>query len=103
MFACEYVIRLVLSADRWRYVRCEWPNLPIVLLPFLRPLRVVRSARAVRILRLSRLVAFTSEVGQEAKRFLVRHKLNYTLLELLSRQSERSRMVLERPPPAHRA
>lgn len=80
VFAFEYVARLVLSADRWRYVRREWPNLLIVVLPFLRPLRVVRSARALRLLRLSRLVAFTSEVGQEAKRFLVRHKLHYALL-----------------------
>jgi voltage-gated potassium channel len=80
VFAFEYVVRLVLSADRWRYVRREWPNLLIVILPFLRPLRVVRSARGLRILRLSRLVAFTSEIGQESKRFLVRHKLHYALL-----------------------
>jgi voltage-gated potassium channel len=80
VFAFEYVIRLYLSADRWRYVRREWPNLLIVALPFLRPLRVVRSARALRILRLSRLVAFTGKIGQEAKRLLVRHKLHYALL-----------------------
>ena len=83
VFAVEYVVRLVLSPDRWRYVRREWPNLLIVILPFLRPLRVVRSARALRILRLSRLIAFTSEVGQEAKRFLVKHKLHYALLVTL--------------------
>ena len=80
VFAFEYVVRLVLTTQRWRYVRREWPNLLIVVLPFLRPLRVVRSARALRILRLSRLVAVTSEIGQEAKRFLVRHKLHHALL-----------------------
>jgi voltage-gated potassium channel len=80
VFAFEYVTRLVLSDNRWRYFRREWPNLLIVVLPFLRPLRVVRSARALRILRLSRLAAFAGEIGQEAKRFLVKHKLHYAVL-----------------------
>jgi voltage-gated potassium channel len=82
-FALDYVVRLVLSPDRRRYVRREWPNLLIVLLPFLRPLRVVRSARAIRLLRLSRLGAVLGEVGQEGKRLLVRHHLHYALLVIL--------------------
>lgn len=79
-FAFEYVIRLVLTPARWRFVRREWPDLLIVLLPFLRPLRIVRSARALRVLRLVRLVAFLGEAGQEGKRLLVRHQLHYIVL-----------------------
>jgi voltage-gated potassium channel len=79
-FAFDYVVRLALSPDRKRYVRHEWPNLLIVALPFLRPLRIIRSARALRILRLSRLSAVLGEVGQEGKRLLVRHHLHYALL-----------------------
>lgn len=79
-FAFEYVTRLVLTPDRRRFVRREWPDLLIVVLPFLRPLRVVRSARALRLLRLARLVAVLGEVGQEGKRLLVRHQLHYALL-----------------------
>jgi voltage-gated potassium channel len=79
-FAFDYLVRLVLTPDRKRYVRREWPNLLIVVLPFLRPLRVVRSARALRVLRLSRLTAVLGEIGQEGKRLLVRHHLHYALL-----------------------
>src|SRR5687768_7580452 len=82
-FALEYVVRLALTDQRWRFVRREWPDLLIVVLPFLRPLRVVRSARALRVLRLTRLVAVLGEVGQEARRLLVRHRLHYTLLVTL--------------------
>ncbi len=82
-FAFEYVVRLALSPSRWRFVRKEWPDLLIVVLPFLRPLRVVRSARALRLLRLGRLAAVLGEVGQEGKRLLVRHHLHYALLVIL--------------------
>ena len=80
VFAVEYVVRLSLAPRRWHFVRQEWPDLVIVVLPFLRPLRVVRSARALRLLRLARLVAFLSEAGQGARRLLVLHRLHYALL-----------------------
>ena len=83
-FAFEYVIRLALSPKRWHFVRREWPDLLIIVLPFLRPLRLVRSARALRLLRLARLVAVLGQVGQEAKRLLVRHQLHYILLATLT-------------------
>ena len=79
-FAVEYVVRLALTPDRRRFVRREWPDLVIVVLPFLRPLRVVRSARALRLLRLARAGAALSEVTQEARRLLVRHHLHHALL-----------------------
>ncbi|HEX2040415.1 MAG TPA: potassium channel family protein [Acidimicrobiales bacterium] len=82
-FAFEYIVRLALTERRWRFVRREWPDLLIVVLPFLRPLRLVRSARALRALRLLRLVAALGEVSQEARRLLVRHRLHYTLLVTL--------------------
>ena len=79
-FAFEYVVRLVLTDKRWRFVRREWPDLLIIALPFLRPLRIVRSARALRLLRLTRLVGVLSRAGQLARRLLVRHKLHYAVL-----------------------
>ena len=68
VFAFEYVVRLVLTPNRWRFVRREWPDLLIIALPFLRPLRIVRSARALRALRLLRLAAFLggSQPGGQA-------------------------------------
>lgn len=83
-FAVEYVVRLVLSGDRWRYVRREWASLLLVVLPFLRPLKIVRSARALRVLRLVRLVTVVSAVGVKTKRLLSRHKLHYALVITLA-------------------
>lgn len=80
VFAFEYVVRLVLTDRRWRFVRREWPDLLIIVLPFLRPLRIVRSARALRLLRLGRLVSVLSKAGQQGQRLLVRHKLHYAVL-----------------------
>ncbi len=79
-FAFEYVVRLVLSSQRWRFVRRQWADLLIVVLPFLRPLRIVRSARALRLLRLARLGSALAKVGQDGRRLLVRHHLHYALL-----------------------
>lgn len=80
VFAFEYVVRLVLSPKRWRFVRRQWPDLLIVVLPFLRPLRIVRSARAFRLLRLARLGAVLGRAEKEGRRLLLRHGLHYALL-----------------------
>lgn len=79
-FAFEYLVRLVLTDRRWRFFRREWPDLLIVALPLLRPLRIVRSARALRLLRLGRLASVLGEVGQEGRRLLKRHRLHYAVL-----------------------
>lgn len=83
-FAFEYVVRLVLTPAKAKFLRREWPDLLIILLPFLRPLRVVRSARALRLLRLARLAAFLSEFTQEGRRLLVRRQLHWVLILTLA-------------------
>jgi voltage-gated potassium channel len=80
VFAFEYIVRLALTDQRARFVRREWPDLLIVVLPFLRPLRIMRSARALRLLRLARLAAALTVVTREGRRLLTRHKLHYALL-----------------------
>jgi voltage-gated potassium channel len=79
-FALEYVIRLALTEQRARFIRKQWPDLLIIVLPFLRPLRIMRSARALRLLRLARLAAILTVVTREGRRLLTRHKLHYALL-----------------------
>lgn len=79
-FALDYGIRLGLTERRLTFMRREWADLLIIVLPFLRPLRVVRSARALRLLRLARLGAFLSRSGYGVRRLLVRHQLHYSLL-----------------------
>jgi voltage-gated potassium channel len=79
-FALEYVIRLALTDQRARFVRRQWPDLLIIVVPFLRPLRIMRSARALRLLRLGRLAAVLAVITREGRRLLTRHKLHYALL-----------------------
>ena len=79
-FAFEYLVRLALTDNRWRFMRRQWADLLIVILPFLRPLRILRSARALRLLRVTRLVAVLSAAGHLGRRLLVRHKLHYAVL-----------------------
>ena len=76
-FAFEFIVRLALVERRWRFIRREWVDLLIIVLPFLRPLRIVRSARALRMLRLLRVVVALVKVGQTSRRLLVRHRLHY--------------------------
>ena len=84
VFAADYLIGLSLAPGRRAYVRREWPNLLLVVLPFLRPLRVLRSARALRLLRLTRVAAALSESAHEVRRLLVRHHLHYVLTATLT-------------------
>lgn len=41
IFAIDYVVRLILSDDTWRFVRRYWLDLLVVALPLLRPLRLL--------------------------------------------------------------
>jgi voltage-gated potassium channel len=43
-FAADYLVRLALAPDRWRHVRTHIPDLVLVLVPFLRPVRLLRVA-----------------------------------------------------------
>ncbi len=82
-FAFEYAVRLGLTTDRRRFVLREWPDLLIVTLPLLRPLRLARSARSLRLLRMARLAAVLAEASQESRQLLLRHRLHYVLLATL--------------------
>jgi len=48
LFAGEYLLLLWLAPDRWEMVRTHKLDLLIVLLPFLRPLRIARALRMLR-------------------------------------------------------
>lgn len=80
IFAADYVAGLYLAPSRRTYVRKQWLNLALVVLPMLRPLRLLRSTRLLRLLRLARLASALSVCTREARRLLVRHKLHYAIL-----------------------
>lgn len=48
-FTADYVIRLYLAPERWRFVRTHPLDLLIIVLPFLRPLRALRLLRLLRV------------------------------------------------------
>ena len=46
-FLLELVVKTYLAPDRWRYLLSHWPDVLIVAVPFLRPLRLLRIAVVV--------------------------------------------------------
>jgi len=50
VFLGDYVLRLTLAEQRWRFVRQNWVDGVAVLLPLLRPLRIVSLVRVARVI-----------------------------------------------------
>lgn len=63
VFVVEYVIRLTLVPQRWRFVRTHIPDLIVVLVP---PLRGIRVLVALRLLRLLGLVSVASRLSRQS-------------------------------------
>lgn len=78
-FVVEYGVRLWLAPAKWDFVKRNKIDLLVIVLPFLRPLRVMRSARALRVLRAARVVAFVGRGFDAATDVLTRHKLHYAI------------------------
>lgn len=79
VFLADYALRLYLAPDRKRFVRTNKVDLLIVVLPFLRPLRVVRSARALRVLRAARTATVLGRGISAFGEVFTRHKLHYAV------------------------
>jgi voltage-gated potassium channel len=93
-FTIEYVVKLWLAPDRWRFVKANIPDLVIVVVPMLRPLRILRGARLLRLLRLARLVAFAIEGLHEVRDVLRRRGLSWVLLIALALNLVAAALVL---------
>ena len=78
-FAVEYGIRLYLAPQKWPFIKRNKVDLLVILIPFLRPLRVMRSARGLRVFRAARLASSLGRVIDVGKDVLTRHKLHYAL------------------------
>jgi voltage-gated potassium channel len=79
-FALELTVKTYLAPRRLRYLRDHWYDVLIVLLPFLRPLRLATSARALRGLAVSRVLVVNAHLFASVRAILVRHGFNYALL-----------------------
>lgn len=86
LFTAEYLIKLYLAPNRWRYVLTHPFALLIVVLPFLRPLRA---------LQVLRLAAFGIRGLREARAVLRHHGLSYVLLAFAALVLVGAAVVLE--------
>ena len=80
VFAVELVLKTYLAPDRRRYLITHWFDVLIVVIPFLRPLRVLRAVRVLQTLRLLRVAALLSRMSFSWARIFGRHGLGYVLL-----------------------
>jgi voltage-gated potassium channel len=74
LFAFDYLVRFTLATPKKRFVREEWLDLVLVVLPLLQPLRLAGA-----IVRLGRLNAAIERTTQGAQRLMGRHKLYIAL------------------------
>jgi voltage-gated potassium channel len=80
IFAFELVIKTYLSADRPRYLRQHWFDVLIVVVPFLRPLRVARSMRLLRAMRGTRLLSVAMRMTYSSRMLLQSSGVKYAVL-----------------------
>jgi voltage-gated potassium channel len=82
IFGVEYFIRLYLTpgGKRRRFMKRNWLDLVLVVVPFLRPLRVFRAVRLLRLLRVATALLFIARAIKASRRALLRHGLAYVLL-----------------------
>ena len=79
-FALEYGIRFFLAPRKWDFARSNLIDLLVVVLPFLRPLRLARTARLLRLVGLVRTGVMLARGGKALRVVLTKHRLNYALL-----------------------
>jgi voltage-gated potassium channel len=77
MFVVEYMVKLYLAPERWRFVRTHLIDLIVIVIPFLRPLRL---ARLLRILKLARVATVLAEVLSRGRKILTHKGLHFVLL-----------------------
>lgn len=78
-FALELVIKVYLAPSRARYVTQHWFDVIIVVIPFLRPLRIAQSARILRAGRAMRLTSIAARSAHSLRELLAEHGLHYVL------------------------
>jgi voltage-gated potassium channel len=79
-FALELVIKTYLSEKRGDYLIRHWFDLIIVVVPFLRPLRIFRSVRLLRLMRGARLLSFALRFVHSARTLIDQHGIKYALV-----------------------
>jgi voltage-gated potassium channel len=79
-FALELGVKTYLSPSRKQYLVSHWYDVVIVVVPFLRPLRIVRSLRLLRASRAMRLMSYGVRLTHHARAMVVSHGLHYATI-----------------------
>ena len=79
-FALELGVKTYLSPRRTRYLLEHWYDVVIVVVPFLRPLRIVRSLRVLRASRAMRLLSYGVRLVNQARMMILSHGLHYAVM-----------------------
>ena len=79
-FAMELAVKTYLSSNRRKYLVDHWYDVVIVVVPFLRPLRILRSMRVLRATRAARLISYGVRLLREARIMVTSHGLHYAVL-----------------------
>lgn len=73
-FVVDYAVRITLATNKRRFVREEWLDLLLVVLPLLQPLRLAGA-----IVRLTRMGVVIRKTSRNARSIMGRHKLDLAL------------------------
>lgn len=84
LFAIELSIRTYLANNRLIFLKKNWLNALIVLLPIFSIFRFFQTIRLLRILRLTRLLVLFVKSSYNLKTMLFRHHFHYLLVILFS-------------------
>jgi voltage-gated potassium channel len=79
-FALELGVKTYLSPSRKKYLFDHWYDVVIVVVPFLRPLRIVRSLRVLRASRALRLLSYGVRLLNAARSMVVTRGLHYAAI-----------------------
>jgi len=77
-FLIEYLVKLLLSVDKRKYVTAHWVELAIIAVPFLRILRILKVVRLTRSVALLRFFLF-SRLGLSGLEAVLTHRIAYLL------------------------
>lgn len=90
IFIADFVLRLALAPQRWRYVRTNWLTALSLAVPALRVFRIARAfrvlrvARATRGMRLVRVVGSMNRAMRTLRRWMGRRRLGYVVILTLA-------------------
>lgn len=80
IFAIELTVRTFLAEKKIAYLKKNWIDVLIVVLPLLRVFRIFRIVRILRVLRFVRVFVLFGKFTQEMRSFLIRHHFHYLVI-----------------------